>query len=80
MNEWQPIETAPKDGTMVSLYGICAGEINGIAPEPTGPHTGAWCGGKSDYAGDDWWSLDEGECYAIWCKPTHWMPLPEPPK
>jgi len=79
MIEWQPIETAPKDGRVVLLFGIWAGEIHGEYDEPT-IDIGSWGGGKSDYPGNDWWHLTTGDNYACWMRPTHWMPLPEPPQ
>jgi hypothetical protein len=75
---WMPIETAPKDGTDILLYGTWAGEIHGIAEAPT-MDIGHWAGGKSDYQGDEWWSLATGDAYACWMRPTHWMPLPAAP-
>ena len=75
---WQPIETAPKDGTAVLLYGLWQGEINGIADEPT-TDIGYWAGGSSDEPGNDWWRISTGDAYACWMRATHWMPLPEPP-
>lgn len=80
MNNWQPIETAPKGNESVLLYGVVAGEISGMSTRPSGPHIGFWMGGGSDFDGDDWWALDGGDYYETWCRATHWMPLPEPPE
>jgi hypothetical protein len=65
MIEWQPIETAPKDGTLILLY-------------RDGHHVlGCW-------REDGYWSDDIelffGTEYARENVPSHWMPLPEPPK
>lgn len=79
MSEWQPIETAPKDGTVVLLFGLWAGEVGGIAQEPQ-IDIGRWSGGRSDYGSDGWWGLITGDAYGCWMRPTHWMPLPQPPK
>ena len=67
--EWQPIETAPKDGTLVLLYaqGTLASGV---------------------YEAGDWyfWEGEIVDCEGRlnhWIKgfgPTHWMPLPPPPK
>jgi hypothetical protein len=68
MSAWQPIETAPKDGTTIDVcnrWGDRSADV-------------AWVDGKWRYWGVDgfgspgWVSLD--------LSPTHWMPLPEPPK
>lgn len=70
MSEWQPIETVPKDGTVVLL----AGKFSGV-------EASAWNDKDETYP---WVLLDEatpgrtnsrmdGYC-------THWIPLPPPPK
>lgn len=67
--EWQPIDTAPKDGTVI-LVGVWE-----IAPDMA---SAAWNG--------KFWSMnymDEGEFIGsgeAFHNPTHWQPLPEPPK
>jgi hypothetical protein len=66
MTDWQPIETAPKDGTRILVFEKIWPEIV-VAEwdEGTGHHPG-W----RVYPNTE--SLDT-------CDPTHWMPLPEPP-
>jgi hypothetical protein len=66
MSEWQPIETAPK--TTHSILAWC--------PERQNTYVICWLQG-----------LDEPGCWAHFGgghmldeAPTHWMPLPEPPK
>jgi hypothetical protein len=70
MSNWEPIETAPKDGSVILLCWPFGDHVDG-------PHieTGSWMK-LSGYA-------------AHWCRagkwtpgldPTHWMPLPAPPK
>jgi len=62
--EWQPIEKAPKDGT--SILGFAGGMFAVVH----------W------YGNGNYWDLDVCGSYAEdgeWT-PTHWMPLPEPPK
>ena len=66
MNEWQPIETAPTDGTYFLALYIPDGKRHLI------PKYGVGC--KTQLTGDlvwDWgWAMH----------PTHWMELPPPPK
>lgn len=69
MSEWQPIETAPKTGVVVILG------HPGSASE-----TAAWYG---DGNVPGWYSEDSWKSqFNSWVAfpPTHWMPLPEPPK
>ncbi len=68
MSEWQPIATAPKDGTVILIYGdeaMTTAYWRHIQMGRDG-YWALWCAGS--YAEDD-------EVNA-----THWMPLPEPPK
>ena len=66
MMEWQPIETAPKDGSVIIVWYFS-------------PLFARWCyvgkGEKKGWASQDYWLSDDFEEY----KPTHWMPLPQPP-
>ena len=62
--EWQPIETAPKDGTWVFLY------VPGH-----GPTRAKWSRLVSGVYG--WTSHQSGNYIS---RATHWMPLPEPPE
>lgn len=70
---WQPIETAPKDGTVILLMGP-----SGYANIPYRAHVGYWQnyvmrpGGDWRNHSDDWF-MDDG------ADATHWMPLPPPP-
>jgi hypothetical protein len=64
MSEWQPIETAPKDGTRI----ILGADLN-VDPELWASW---WIGGDDRWANTPDW---------MWfTSPTHWMPLPSPPK
>lgn len=71
MSEWQPIETAPMDGTPI----LCV--VKGIY-EPTGepfhPDVAHWDG--DEWTGTNCEVDNERNTY----QPTHWMPLPEPPQ
>lgn len=77
MSEWQDISTAPMNAIPILVYGEWAGEINGIGDE-TCIMIAHYCGGATDYPGFNW-SVEGGDAYAAWAKPTHWMPLPEKP-
>jgi hypothetical protein len=79
--EWQPIETAPRDGTLLLVWGkVWAGEISRVLENRHGDFgLASYSDGKSDFAGRDWWDCAGGDAYATWCCPTHWMPLPAPP-
>ena len=61
-NGWQDIETAPKDGTYILVYGAPVFSKSCVA-QWTRPRTG-----------DDWnWYTPE---ISIAINPTHWQPLP----
>lgn len=64
MAEWQPIATAPKDGTRVLV----------AAPSHL-TMIGAWLEKRVTYMEGKWWSNNA----PIIPDPTHWQPLPEPP-
>jgi len=63
MSEWQPIETAPKDGTEILIFVDGHREVSHFEAGETG---WPWV----DYSGTSAWRID---------LPTHWMPLPAPP-
>jgi hypothetical protein len=69
---WQPIETAPKDRWIVGYWRL--------AFTPFGAETGCvedfydvcrWNDARQAWAGND-------RIHGF--RPTHWMPLPDPPK
>ena len=64
--EWQPIETAPKDGNDI-LVAAFGNSILVVAYDENMQHP--------DYP---WITLDGPRYHRE--APTHWMPLPEPPK
>ena len=70
--EWQPIEKAPKDGTKVDLWvkTYLTSQKEWIYQRATS------CRWLPTFKkeGDRWSNLDS------WWIPTHWMPIPEPPK
>ena len=66
---WRDISSAPKDGTEIILFGP---QYQG---EP--PHRLMWFAAWDNSL--DMWAL-EGETIASPDWPTHWQPLPNPPK
>lgn len=74
MDGWQPIETAPKDGSAILIYGGTY-SYSIYADEPfDGVSIARWYRfhwrGEDRQAHDDWYSHN----------PTHWQPLPNPPQ
>ena len=85
MSEWQPIETAPKE-TIILLFAVTDRREDGSIVNwkmATGWSTPASSGVRPTFsATTDWaqWTWD-GHRLGWWDhKPTHWMPLPDPPK
>jgi hypothetical protein len=83
MDEWRPIETAPKDGTEVLVFVDCA----------TVPiiRLAFWCDGEfwqdHGYSSQEeetgWWSYENSvsqEKLDGAVEPTHWMPAPKRPR
>lgn len=66
MNGWQTIETAPRDGTAILVF-------NDDGRIYQAEWDGRWRFAAADQHGC-------GCCSGIDDRPTHWMPLPEPPK
>ena len=67
--EWQPIETAPKDGTDVLVWD---GEVRTLSHWGKSAHVPLY----------GWLALvfaDPCDLNLLRDQPTHWMPLPEPP-
>lgn len=72
--QWQPIETAPKDGTRVLLYAnLRRASLSG---HDLDKDYGYWIVLGSWEAEYGLW-VDGSQCNPL---PTHWMPLPEPPQ
>ena len=73
---WQPIETAPKDGTEILLYDKNVWRLYPSQEEIVtySFHVGWWLFGV--WVGHD----SSGGEYGCDLTPTHWMPLPEAPE
>jgi hypothetical protein len=73
MSKWKPIETAPRDGTTILVYGYWEGEISGKEKKPN-----VWL--CSSQGVEDEFCLEGCDGYAAWVNnPMYWMPLPPPP-
>ena len=72
--EWQPIETAPKTGKAVLLYGATQEDSNNVRYLTKVVFSGYWEPLDSAWCahGSHW----DGPFFDV----THWMPLPEAPK
>lgn len=77
--KWQPIETAPRDGTVIDLW--CGGRI-------CDARWMTWPTATDDPETYCWWA-PEPTAYGyavVWemtqlgLEPTHWMPLPPTPE
>ncbi len=65
-NEWQPIETAPKDGAEILVWGKGEGVVVAHWFASRLNPNGVWSDGSS------WSGLE--------FQPTLWLPVPWPPK
>ena len=78
---WQPIETAPKDGTVILVYAdqgprFSGGRFNGIHAATFDPVMGHGNGWGHGWIVAEYQNLGRG----ISGRVTHWMPLPAPPE
>lgn len=77
MMGWQPIETAPRDGTPILCYNPVVGVYNS-------GFTTKWPNSCEAYEGFPcgfWYLGITGDPFGAWdCQPTHWQHQPEPPK
>ena len=79
MSEWQPIDTAPKDGTIVLGYFDNDDETFFMSHIMWVKNGEMVCGGNENdglVGPQKWFSLLSRRGV----EPTHWMPLPAPPK
>jgi hypothetical protein len=68
LSGWRPIETAPKDATDILLF------IPDMQNYPDNPRI------VSAFWGSCGWTDNGAVGCQTWGKPSHWMPLPEPPE
>ena len=68
---WQPIETAPKDGTKFLAYwpDVHGNQSESVVTTWHEQYSYLLNAFHTPYDSEDWTNA-----------PTHWMPLPEPPK
>ena len=85
-SQWQPIETAPKDGTSILIYTTGRHWREGWSDEEFGEGNknpevmeASWQPWYSDEM-EGWMPANLDEEYGRFYEATHWMPLPEPPK
>jgi hypothetical protein len=70
--EWQPIETAPRDGTYILLAGD-----SGYTTTPLRVAVGRW---DAEYRPRNPWVTYDGSAFTDSGEPaTYWMPLPPSP-
>ena len=67
--KWQPISSAPRDGTAILGY---------WTPATTGV-IGESCYGLARWDEGEFGWVDADDAGNSWSEPTHWMHLPEPP-
>jgi hypothetical protein len=85
-SEWQPIETAPKDGTEILGYredcGVILVRYTSCDAFMTDSEIERLEMSEEDIFQQDWFYADflQGGRLVDDEAPTHWMPLPEPPK
>ncbi len=72
MSEWQPIETAPRDGGEFLAYDPVSRKFDVCRMKD-------WCGWTCVPTQLDNYEGAEDGCFEG-DMATHWMPLPEPPK
>ena len=68
MTDWQPIETVPNNEQVV------------VYCRRTGYSIGFWNQAIGRWIGIDYASVDTVEMNSVKGAPTHWLPLPDPPR
>ena len=82
--EWQPIDTAPKDGTIILFWstrdGVCMGHW-GEYKRPKWEQIDEETKKLRGYDDYSTWEASNGQGICMWAAgATHWMPLPTEPK
>lgn len=72
-SQWQPIGTAPRDGSYVLTF--CNRFTNKLGRSGGGIMEAHYIKYQDCWDTHVWWNIKGEACY-----PTHWMPLPTPPK
>lgn len=77
MTDWQPIATAPKDGTQI--LALCQPRFFETGKPMDFNYMAVvwWRKAKDPKWGETRWKHALNDSYA---EPTHWMPLPSPPE
>ena len=74
--KWQPIETAPLNTTVLVVTALGQQFVAWLQDDPTDE----WLEDDASGFHDSWCTTDGKLDYFLrGLKPTHWMPLPEPP-
>lgn len=77
---WQPFETAPKDGNAFLAFYLDDSEDPEEAKCLSVAYVISWEDHHGDGGRNFWWTLlPEGDPLETSRMPTHWMPLPPPP-
>lgn len=81
MSAWQPIETAPRDGSWVLLAGgTCASDEGDNSGRPVSGQWTSYLNGTTAPEYGRWqFAWYDGGYYGEYLDPTHWMPLPPEP-
>lgn len=75
--DWESVETAPRDGTVIIGIGQVVDE-NGLVSSMPLMRFIAWEGSDADFPGYEW-RLDGTDAYAMWMKPILWTRSPDWP-
>ena len=80
--DWQPIETAPRDGTVIDLWvgGARFADCRWGKPDHCCGEAGQYCDSEWHGQPEGWVVTDWNEVLCVDDDPTHWMPLPAPPE